>query len=182
MESVKITSDQKWAKQAGSKLNITMNKLDKSHFGVLVADDSEDDRYLLRSAVRTATSLRIIAEVSDGVGVMAYLRGQAEFSDRERFPLPDMLLLDLKMPRKNGFEVLEWLRTQRFENISIVVLTDSLHPQHLKRALDLGADRFQVKPNSIEERHMMILALEKYLHGIPVRAQKTAARFSGSSP
>jgi CheY-like chemotaxis protein len=157
-----------------------MNKLDKSPFGVLIAEDSENDRFLLRAAMRTAGSLRIIAEVPDGTGVVAYLQGQGEFSDRQGFPIPDLLLLDLKMPCKDGFEVLEWLGTQRFENLTVVVLTDSIHPEDVKRALDLGADLFQVKPKSVEDRRAMILALEQYLYGTSPAAQSATPKFSCS--
>ena len=140
-----------------------MSRPDKELYHVLVADDSEDDRLLLRKALRLAPSLQITAEVSDGEDVIAYFRGHAGFTDRERFPLPDLLLLDLKMPVKDGFAVLEWLRQQPCEELTVVVLTDSMHPEHIKRALDLGADLFQVKPKAHQERSAMILALEDYL-------------------
>jgi hypothetical protein len=71
--------------------------------------------------------------------------------------------LDLKMPVRDGFSVLEWLNTQKYEKLVVVILTDSMEPAHIKRALDLGADRFQVKPKSAHERHAMMLALEEYL-------------------
>ncbi len=163
-----------------TNLDNAMNKPDKSRYGVLIADDSEADRFLLRKAVGEAASLRTVAEVSDGVGVVAYLRGQGEFSHRREFPIPDLLLLDLNMPRMDGFEVLEWLRTQRFGDLNVVVLTNSLHSEHLKRAMDLGAHFYQVKPRSTEDRDALILALEQYLHGISAAAHFVAPRLSCS--
>jgi len=140
-----------------------MTRLAKDQYYVLVADDSADDRALLKAALRHTSRLKIIAEVSDGLEAIAYLRGQAQFSDREKFPLPDLLLLDLKMPLKDGFQVLEWLKQQPCDGLTIVVLTDSMQPEHIKRALDLGADLFQVKPRASHDRASMILALEEYL-------------------
>jgi CheY-like chemotaxis protein len=154
-----------------------MIRLAKDKYHVLVADDSAGDRALLKAALRHTARLKIITEVSDGTEVIAYLRGQAEFSDREKFPLPDLLLLDLKMPLKDGFHVLEWLKEHPCEGLTIVVLTDSMQPEHIKRALDLGADLFQVKPRASHDRASMILALEDYL----VRSATVVPQYTGSS-
>ena len=146
----------------------------------MVADDCVADRALLRAALRQAPSLNMIAEVGDGSEVIAYLLGEEHFEDRTRYPLPDLLLLDLKMPAKDGFEVLKWLRKQPVrEGLTIVVLTDSMHPEHIKRALDLGADLFQVKPRAHHERTAMILALEDYLNRREARFTSALASQSG---
>ena len=135
----------------------------KETYSVLVADDSADDRFLLKAAMRRATRLQIIGEVCNGAQAIAYLKGQEGFGDRSLFPFPDLLLLDLKMPLKDGFEVLEWLKKQHHLPLTVVVLTESMHPDHIMRALDLGADLFQVKPRTFRERETMILALEQHL-------------------
>lgn len=141
-----------------------MSKEAKDHFLVLVADDSESDRILLKKALKRANGrLRIIGEVGNGHDAIAYLKGHQHFNDREKYPLPDLLLLDLKMPLKDGFDVLTWLRSQSFKNLTVVVLTDSMHAEHIKRALDLGADLFQVKPRMPHDLTAMILALEEHL-------------------
>ncbi len=140
-----------------------MNKLEKHRHGILVADDSAHDRFLLRNATDSSVGLRFIAGVPDGAGVVAYLRGEGEFADRQKFPIPELLVLDLHMPRLDGFEVLEWLKTQRFPDLTVVVLTDSMNPEHLRRALDLGAYRFQVKPTSAYDWVTMVHALEQHL-------------------
>jgi CheY-like chemotaxis protein len=140
-----------------------MSKQAKDNFLVLVADDSDDDRLLLKKAMQRASRLQVIGELENGNDVIAYFKGHSHFNDREKFPLPDLLLLDLKMPMKDGFEVLTWLRTQPFKQMTVVVLTDSMHAEHIKRALDLGADLFQVKPRMPHDLTAMILALEERL-------------------
>jgi CheY-like chemotaxis protein len=153
----------------------------KESYHVLVAEDSEADRLLLKVALRQVPRLKLVAEVSDGSEVIAYLRGEAGFRDRQKFPLPDLLLLDLKMPFADGFEVLEWLRQKPYEDLTVVVLTDSMRPEHIKRALDLGADLFQVKPRATQDRTAMILALEEYLVGTsPTVPQHPGSKFSRS--
>jgi CheY-like chemotaxis protein len=135
----------------------------KEIFHVLIADDSEPDRLLIKAAIELVPRLQIAAEVADGEEAVAYLAGRGGFSDRGKFPLPDLLLLDLKMLLKDGFHVLEWLRTQSLDTLTVVVLTDSMDPEHLKRALDLGADFFHVKGRSEHDRQAMVLALEEYM-------------------
>src|SRR5258708_4166361 len=144
-----------------------MNESQSTKYGVVIAEDSATDRILIKSAIGRTERLHLLAEVSDGTGVLAYLQGQGEFGDRGKFPLPDLLLLDLKMLRLDGFQVLEWLNTQSFANLTTVVLTDSLHSEHLKRAMDLGADFFQVKPRSAHELQTIIRGLEEYLSETP---------------
>src|SRR6266581_3559317 len=125
-----------------------MARLAKEKYLVLMVDDSADDCLLLKMALSKAQRLRFIGSVSDGEEIVAYLSGEGKYSDRERYPLPDMLLLDLMMPRKNGFEVLEWLRGQPFDDMTIVVLSGSEQPEDRKRALALGADYYQTKEAS----------------------------------
>lgn len=152
----------------------------KDHFFVLVADDSEDDRFLLKKAMERAPRLRVAGEVRNGGDVIAYLKGHAHFNDRKKFPLPDLLLLDLKMPQKDGFEVLEWLRTQSFKNLTVVVLTDSMKAENIKRALDLGADLFQVKPRMPHDLAAMILALEEHMNMLLQKRLRPGVRVAAS--
>jgi CheY-like chemotaxis protein len=85
--------------------------------------------------------------VSDGEEAVAYLKGEGKYADRYEYPLPSLLLLDLKMPRKNGFEVLEWIREQPgLRRLRVVVLTTSDAPDDIDRAYELGANAFMVKP------------------------------------
>jgi two-component system response regulator len=140
-----------------------MRREAKNTWDVLVADDSESDRFLFRHAARRAARLRIVGEVGDGATVIAYLKGTGRYANRELHPFPDLLLLDLKMPVMNGFEVLEWLSKRPTYDLTVVVFTHSMEPDHIVRVLDLGADLFQVKPRSLREYDIMIRALEERL-------------------
>ena len=139
----------------------------KSCYHVLLADDSEDDRFLIRSAVERIPRLKVVGEVANGLEVIAFFNGLGKASGAEK-SVPDLLLLDLEMPFKDGFEVLEWLRGREYDNLTVVVLTGSTQPSHIKRALDLGADYYQVKSRSNSERYAMAAAFEKCLMGLPV--------------
>ncbi len=129
----------------------------------MIADDSVNDRVLFRAALLRATRLQIIAEAADGAETVAYLSRHAGTPTPGKPPLPDLLLLDLKMPVMDGFEVLEWLRTRPFDGMTVVVFTNSMDPGHIQRALNLGADFFQVKPQSHKDCVSMVLALEERL-------------------
>src|ERR1041384_2088196 len=102
-----------------------MAKLAKEKYLVLMVDDSEDDCLLIKMAIGRADRLHFIGSVSDGEELVSYLTGKEQYAAGSRYPLPDMLLLDLKMPRKNGFEVLEWLQSQPIQDMTVVVLSGS---------------------------------------------------------
>ena len=119
-------------------------------YSVLLADDSEDDRLLFAVAIARVPGLKLIASVADGIEAMWYLEGQGEYGNRERFPLPDLLFLDFKMPRLGGLEVLQWLQTRSVKP-RVVVLSGSDLITDRQQALALGADDFRVKPNAPAE-------------------------------
>src|SRR5216684_2638056 len=130
---------------------------------VLMVDDSEDDCLLIKMAVGRAERLHFIGSVSDGEELVEYLSGTGKFADRVQFPLPNLLLLDLMMPRKNGFEVLKWLQTQPFEDMIVVVLSGSEQAEDVKRAMELGADHYQPKYGDSQKRLELVKLLEEYL-------------------
>jgi CheY-like chemotaxis protein len=146
-----------------------MAKLANEKFLVLMVDDSEDDCLLIKMAMSRADRLHFIGSVSDGEELVQYMTGQGKYADRERFPLPDMLLLDLMMPRKNGFEVLEWLRGQPFEDMVVVVLSGSQQSQDIQKAIALGADAYHSKEGSPAKRNELIKVLEEYLMVKPTK-------------
>ncbi len=113
---------------------------------ILIAEDNEDDLFF-SARVLTRAGLPMPRHVEDGAQAIAYLRGEGAFADRGAHPLPDILLLDLKMPGLTGHEVLEWMRRDGgFERIRVCVLTSSDEPRDRQRAARAGALGYLVKP------------------------------------
>jgi CheY-like chemotaxis protein len=130
---------------------------------VLIADDDENDIRLLKRAFLRAGLDVPLKWVRDGEEAIQYLQGDEPFADRNAFPIPMMLLLDLKMPRTNGFEVLEWVRKQsNLRRLLVVVMTSSDEPQDVDRAYDLGANSFLKKPDDFDDLTKMSQKLHEY--------------------
>lgn len=128
-----------------------------------MVDDSADDRALFASASKRAHSaMQLLQSVEDGAAAIKYLEGAGVFSDRDLFPYPDLMLLDLKMPMKTGWEVLEWLQHQGQRPVT-VVLSGSDRNEDIQKALGLGADYYQVKPPEFEGWISTVRALEHYM-------------------
>ncbi len=114
---------------------------------LLHVEDDPNDVLLLQRAFRKANLPIAIQAVSDGDKAVAYLAGRDEYSDREKFPFPALVLLDLKMPRKSGLEVLAWMRSEaKLRRVVVVIFTSSKHDGDVDRAYDLGANSYLVKP------------------------------------
>ena len=115
---------------------------------ILLAAEREDDVFLIREALVKARISHPIYVVRDGEGVIEYLNGQGKYANRAEYPLPNLLLLDLKMSRKDGFQVLQWLRQQQSQlrTLPVVVLTTFGELREVHFAYWLGANSFLVKP------------------------------------
>jgi CheY-like chemotaxis protein len=114
---------------------------------ILLAEDREDDVIMLRRSFQKAGINNPMQVVRDGEEAISYLEGTGSFSDRVEFPLPELILLDLKMPKVDGFDVLRWIRSQRsFSGIRVVVLSSSESIRDVNLAYSLGANSFLVKP------------------------------------
>jgi len=131
---------------------------------VLLVEDNGDDVLLTRRAFRKVGIDCPIEVVGDGEAALAYLGGTGPYADRDRHPLPSLVLLDLKLPRKSGFEVLEWRRDQppAVRRVPVVVLTTSRESVDVRRAYDAGANSFLAKPVSPDDTQEMIRALGLY--------------------
>ena len=130
---------------------------------ILLAEDREDDVLLIRRAFAEAHVINPLHVVYDGEELIAYLSGQGRYASRADYPLPALLLLDLKMQRKNGFEVLKWLSTQpELKALRVVVLTASDRIQDVNLAYQLGANSFLVKPVDFPQLVELTHALKGY--------------------
>jgi len=113
---------------------------------ILLAEDLQDDIDIIVRAFQRAGVSTPIHVVRDGEEAIQYLKGEGAYSNRAEYPLPALFLLDLKMPRVDGFEVLKWVRAQPgLRTLPVVVLTSSEHIRDVNRAYELGANSFLVK-------------------------------------
>jgi CheY-like chemotaxis protein len=118
---------------------------------VLHVDDDANDAELLQAAARRISARFNLQSVYGGEEAIAYLSGSGAYSDRKRYPLPVLILLDLKMPRANGFEVLAWVRQQpQLSTLPVVVLSGSELEADMRRASAAGANSYLVKPLGFE--------------------------------
>ncbi len=135
-----------------------------SELGVfLVVDDNPDDTLLLGRVFRRANMLNPLQAVGSGAEAIAYLKGEGRYANREEFPLPALILLDLKMPGMDGFEVLQWMRGQpELQRLRVVILTGSDDMRDVNRAYELGANSFLIKPTDFDRFVEISLALNGY--------------------
>ncbi len=113
---------------------------------ILVVEDDPNDLFFLKRAFSSVQSKCLMQAVGDGAEAIDYLRGVDDYSDRKLFPMPALILMDLKMPRVDGFEFLSWLRREQgLKLIPVVVFSSSNLPHDVKRAYELGANSFVVK-------------------------------------
>jgi len=129
---------------------------------ILLAEDDENDVFFMRRALQKAEISFPLQVVHDGQQVVDYLNGQGKFSDREQHPLPSIMLLDLKMPFLDGFEVLSWIGSQpSLKSLAVVVLTSSAEERDRRKAAQLGAKAYFVKPPKPETLKEIL----QYLNG-----------------
>src|SRR4051812_31070214 len=108
---------------------------------ILIAEDRDDDVFIIKRGLVRAQIEIHLQVVRDGEEAISYLAGSGKYSDRDAFPLPWLLLLDLKMPRLDGFDVLKWIRQRPdFKSLIVVVLTSSEDIRDVNRAYALGAN------------------------------------------
>jgi CheY-like chemotaxis protein len=121
--------------------------MDSAERLILLAEDDQDFTVLLEAALEEGRIFSRMEVAADGESARNYLAGKGSYQDRSRYPLPCLLIIDLLLPRVNGFEVLEWVRSQpRFDELPVVVLTGLERQGESQRAYALGADGFYVKP------------------------------------
>lgn len=130
---------------------------------ILHVEDDPNDVLLMQRALKKSNAQIKTFSVGDGDKAVEYLAGSGEFANSEKNPMPGLVLLDLKMPRKSGFEVLQWIRDNaKTRRMVVVVLTSSKHDEDVNRAYDLGANSYLVKPVGFDSLLQMVKTLTEY--------------------
>lgn len=130
---------------------------------ILVVEDERNDVFFLEYAFQTAGITNPLRVAEDGQQAIDYLAGAGKYANRIKYPLPCLILLDLKLPVKSGFDVLRWIQQQpALKAISVLVLSSSRERIDVNTAYQLGARSYLVKPHSINERLQLARAIKHY--------------------
>jgi CheY-like chemotaxis protein len=137
---------------------------------VLLAEDEENDVFMMQRAIRKLDSPVLLQVAKDGKEAIDYLAGEGAYANRELHPVPALILLDIKMPRKDGFAVLEWLKQDTLlPRIPVVMVTSSNLTADVEKALGLGASAYLVKPVSSAELQSLFTAITNFAAYNPER-------------
>ena len=130
---------------------------------ILHVEDDPNDVLLLQRACKKAGLNVHLEAVGDGDKAVAYLSGADQYMDREKHPLPTLVLLDLKMPRRSGLEVLAWMRGQpHLRRTLVAVFTSSKHDEDINKAYELGANSYLVKPVGFDALGELMRLVNQY--------------------
>ena len=130
---------------------------------ILLVEDDDNDVFLIQRAFKRLNLPHSLQVVTDGEAAISYLDNKAPYHDFERYPIPALILLDLKLPRKSGLEVLAWIRQQsQLKRLLVVVLTTSKETPDINTAYDIGANSYLVKPVNFNNFLEMIRTLDLY--------------------
>ena len=128
---------------------------------ILLVEDNQDDVFLMQRALHSARIVNPLIVVETGQEAIDYLAGAGKFSDRDSYPLPAVIFLDLKLPVVFGHNVLSWVRKQKeFESLVVIVLTSSNEASDLSRSYALGANSYLVKPPTAEQLDTLVKAFK----------------------
>jgi len=120
----------------------------EDQYTILLVEDDLNDIFLVKRAFKMARIQNPLQIVTDGEEAIHYLSGEGKYADRAAYPLPKLIVMDLKMPRLTGFEVLKWVKgdNKSLRRIPIVIVSSSDNPEDINRAYELGANAYMVKP------------------------------------
>lgn len=136
---------------------------DHKNIVLLIADDDEEDRMLIKDALEESRLKNDIIFVENGEELMDYLHHKGKFKDKEKYPLPGLILLDLNMPKKDGREALKEMKADpKLKHIPVVVLTTSKAEEDILKTYDLGVNSFITKPVTFNSLVETMKTLSKY--------------------
>jgi CheY-like chemotaxis protein len=149
------------------------------HAVILIAEDEEDYVLLIRRAFAEANLNNPVHVVSTGSEAMAYLKGEGKYANRDEYPLPELLLLDLKLPGFSGFEIIGWIRNQPgLLGLRIIVLTSSEQMNDVNDAYRLGANSFLMKPYDFVD----LVQFSKFIRDFWLKLSKCPESFRPPKP
>jgi CheY-like chemotaxis protein len=133
-------------------------------FTVLLVEDDLNDIFLVKRAFKMAHLRNPLQVVTDGQEAIHYLKGEMKYSDRTVFPLPKLIVMDIKMPRRSGFEVLDWVKGRKgiLRRIPIIIVSSSDNPADINRAYELGANAYMVKPVNFKKVEHLFESITQY--------------------
>src|SRR3954471_4666818 len=144
---------------------------------VLSVDDNDVDGALLERAFKRTSIPARLFRVSEGPQAMAYLSGDGIYQDRENYPLPDLVLLDLAMPKMSGIEVLKWIRDQpQVKRTKVLIFTSSEKPEDYKSANEIGADGYFLKPTKFDDLKNLVKQIQDNWLAVKSKKLKTIGR------
>jgi DNA-binding response OmpR family regulator len=130
---------------------------------LLQVEDTENDVILLQHAFQQADIQWPLRSVLDGQEAMDYLSGIGKYADRQKFPIPALVLLDLKLPRVMGLELLQWIRKEsQIKTLPVIVLTSSGQRKDVDNAYNAGANAFVIKPSGMAELIELLKAFKVF--------------------
>jgi CheY-like chemotaxis protein len=133
---------------------------------ILLVEDDENDIFLLKHSFQEAGIHNRLDVTTDGLEAISFLSGHGQYADRQLWPMPSLILLDLKLPRKSGLEVLQWLREEaKLDWLPVIVFTSSLQRADIENSYRLGANSFVVKPSDIDARIKLASLIKEYWLG-----------------
>jgi DNA-binding response OmpR family regulator len=130
---------------------------------ILLVEDDPNDVMLFQRAYLKSNLANPLQVVNDGEAAQDYLAGDGKYADRNTYPLPGLVLLDFKLPRKSGLEVLTWMRAHaELKRLPVIALTSSREKRDINRAYDLGINSYLVKPVAFDNLMQLVKALGLY--------------------
>jgi CheY-like chemotaxis protein len=132
-------------------------------YTILLVEDDENDAMLLRMAFEKNNIVNPVQWVKDGLEAVAYLNGDGIYAERTKYPFPEVLLVDLKMPRMSGLELLKWISEHpEFRIIPTIVMTSSRQELDIEHAYQLGANTYLTKPIAFDQLAQMVKLTHEY--------------------
>lgn len=134
-----------------------------NHYSILHVEDDDNDFFFVQNAAKTVGLTHRILRACDGQEAIDYLSGVGKFADRQEFPIPSLVLLDMKMPGIHGMEVLRWIRShEKLHSVIVIIFSSSPVSGDVDTAFKLGANSFIVKPSGIEKFNHIVRLIRDY--------------------